>query len=222
MYDRIKYEYPYHRNRINRWWPKYEEELNKGHEWVEQRTALFYAMLGEYYKLGDPITLTINKNTPSRENLTINFNGVDLHYPVFDGKFFSDREITLTANPAEESVDIVGWKILQIGEMGSVSMQEVKGPVCSFMTSSCKNIAIETIVGGEAGITTAEARTWNWMRGNDEIFVFNVPQGVIVRLYDIRGMLLFQRTATGTEIHIPVSNEPLYLLKVGKDTIKLR
>ena len=41
MYDLIKYEYPFHRNLINRWWPKYEEELNKGHEWLALRSDYF-------------------------------------------------------------------------------------------------------------------------------------------------------------------------------------
>lgn len=222
MYEMIKYEYPYHRNLINRWWPKYDEELNKGHEWVAKRTDYFYAMLGDYYELGKPFTLTVNKETPHRENLSINFNGIDLHYPSFEGKFFADRQITLKARPAEEDVEVIGWKIIQTEQTGAVSTQEIKGDVCSLLTPSCNSIAIETILGGKAGITTAEAQTWNWLRGDEGIVVVNVPQGISVRLYDTRGMLLFQTTATGTEIHIPAAKEKLYLLKVGKDTIKLR
>lgn len=222
MYEMIKYEYPYHRNLINRWWPKYDEELNKGHEWVAKRTDYFYAMLGDYYELGKPFTLTVNKETPHRENLSINFNGIDLHYPSFEGKFFADRQITLKARPAEEDVEVIGWKIIQTEQTGAVSTQEIKGDVCSLLTPSCNSIAIETILGGKAGITTAEAQTWNWLRNNDEIVVVNVPQGLSVRLYDTRGMLLFQTTAAGTDIHVPAAKGILYLLKVGKDTIKLQ
>ena len=222
MYDMIKYEYPYHRSLINRWWPKYDEELNKAHEWLSKRTYHFYTMLGEYYKLGEPFTLTINMSTLPREDIAINFNGINLHHPIYAGKFFANRQITLTATPIEEDIEILGWKIIQVGLTGSVSTQEMKGAVCSLIVPSCNSIAIETIVGGKAGITTTGTQTWNWLRGNDEIIVVNVPQGVSVRLYDIRGMLLFQTTATGTEIHIPAPKETLYLLKVGQDTVKLQ
>lgn len=222
MYDLIKYEYPFHRNLINRWWPKYEEELNKGHEWLALRSDYFYAMLGEYYNLGNPMTLLINKSTLLREDLAINFNGIDLHYPTFEGKFFPHRSITLMARSAEDDVEVLGWKIMQIEKTGSVNTQVIMGTECSFMSSPCNSIVVETIVGGRAGITAAQAQTWNCLRGNDEIIVINVPQGMPVRLYDTRGILMFHTTAIGTEIHIPATKGPLYLLKVGQDIIKLQ
>lgn len=222
MYDLIKYEYPFYRESVNtEWWSDYSKELDDTHEWLAKRTSCFYSMLGEWYKLGEPVPLTINKKHPLSDAVTINFNGIDLHYPTFDGMFFANHRIKLKAKPEEGGEEVIGWRVFLMDAKGSVDLREKEGKVCSFnVAPSCKKIAVEAILDD---FDTSESLMWNWIRTSDEIVVFNVPQDMSVRLYDTKGQLLFRASATtGTEIHIPVTKGILYILKVGLDTIKLK
>lgn len=141
MYDIIKYEYPYHREGINKWWPNYNEELENTRNWVAKRTNEFYKQVGNYYKLGSPIDLTINKE---KIDVEITFNGIKLSGGTFDGKFFANRTLTLSGK-ASEGVDFKGWKVT-----GGIN-QEVSGTELTLeMPSSA--ITITPIIGEGTGI----------------------------------------------------------------------
>ena len=107
MYEKISYEYPYHRELINRWWPNYDEELDNAHRWVKYRTNTFYRQLGDYYGLGSPIGLTINKE---KEDVAVTFNGIKLSEGTFDGKFFANRTLTISGQ-GPEGKEVKGWKV---------------------------------------------------------------------------------------------------------------
>ena len=81
---------------------------------------------------------------------------------------------------------------------------------------------INTIVSDKTGINDARQMGWIWLRHGDEIILCDVPASTRVTLYDLKGMLLYQTSATGNEIRIPAADGKLYILKVGDETIKLR
>ena len=113
LYDAIKYEYPYHRELINKWRPKYDDELNSARNWLSQRTGYFYNYIAAYYGVGTPIPLTINKSAgeAERSEMEITFNGVKLSEALFDGKFFQDRRVNLSGKSLREGYTITGWKV---------------------------------------------------------------------------------------------------------------
>ena len=67
MYELIKYEYPYHRELINKWWPNYAEEMNNAKNWLKNRTVKMYDMIGNYYKVGKAYPLNINRSLSASE-----------------------------------------------------------------------------------------------------------------------------------------------------------
>ena len=73
------------------------------------RTDYFYKYIGEQWKLGTPVALTINKE--SKADVQITMNGIKLSGKVFDGKFFKNRTITLSAEVAEGSDPVTGWQV---------------------------------------------------------------------------------------------------------------
>ena len=221
MYEMIRYEYPYHRNLINKWWPKYEEELQQARNFLSKRTEEFYKQLASKYQLGDPETLNINTTTTHPEYVSLTFNGVPLTNHQFYGKFFEGRLVTLTATPIEGKV-VKGWKITQISKTGVVSNSEIEGDKCSFLMPECSNLMVATIMSDEAGINDIKQTNWTWLRHGDEIIVCDVPASTRVALYDLKGMLLYHTSATGAEIRIPAADGKLYILKVGDEAIKLR
>ena len=154
LYDAIKYEYPYHRELINKWWPKYDDELNSARNWLSQRTGYFYKYIADYYGLGSPLPLTINKTTgeSERSEMEITFNGVKLSEALFDGKFFKDRRVNLSGKSLREGYTITGWKVTTKDNNSKETTETVEGSDYSFLMPSCKGIAIEAIVGADTGI----------------------------------------------------------------------
>ena len=109
MYDLIKTEYPYHRRLVNLWWPNYAEELNSARNWLKYRTAEFYSQLGNFYQLGAPISLTINKGNNQQVEVTV--NGIRLSKGELDGKFFADRMLHISGKALPGS-EVKGWQVV--------------------------------------------------------------------------------------------------------------
>jgi len=143
-------EFVAHRDKYNTWsWVGNRTEItnkfNDAKNWAEGRPNYFYQHIGSQWNLGTPRTLTINKTQKS--DIEITFNDIKLSGSVFDGKYFKDRTISLSATATEEGMTVTGWKVT-----GAIS-KEVQG---SELTLQMPNgdIAIEPIVGVGSGIET--------------------------------------------------------------------
>ena len=143
-------EFVAHRDKYNTWsWVGNRTEItnkfNDAKKWAEGRPNYFYQHIGNQWNLGTPRTLTINKTQKS--DIEITFNDIKLSGSVFDGKYFKDRTISLSATATEEGMTVTGWKVT-----GAIS-KEVQG---SELTLQMPNgdIAIEPIVGVGSGIET--------------------------------------------------------------------
>ena len=143
-------EFVAHRDKYNTWsWVGNRAEItnkfNDAKKWAEGRPSYFYQHIGSQWNLGTPRTLTINKTQKS--DIEITFNDIKLSGSVFDGKYFKDRTISLSATATEEGKTVTGWKVT-----GAIN-KEVQG---SELTLQMPNgdIAIEPIVGVGSGIET--------------------------------------------------------------------
>ena len=222
MYEMIKYEYPYHRDLVNKWWPNYEEELGSARKFLSLRTNEFYKQLGTKFQLGSPIPMTVNTSLENAEDISISFNGVPLTTHRFNGKFYANRSVTLSATPPAGST-IKGWKIIQVSKTGATTNSEVEGSTYSFIMPDCNNLIVSTIIGDQSGIDNMKQDGWTWLRYGDEIIVCDVPSNTRVALYDLKGICLYQTSAAGgTDIRIPAGQGKMYVLKVGNETVKLR
>ena len=221
MYELIQYEHPYHRKLVNKSWSSYERELYRARKFLSERTNEFYKQIGGKFELGDPEVLSINKSLGNPEEVDLTFNGIPLKSHRFDGKFFAGRLVTLTATPIEGKV-VKGWRVVQISKSGVTSNSEVKGDSYSFLMPESSNLMITTIISDKTGIDDIRQVKWTWLRHGDEIILCDVPASTRVALYDLRGMILYQASAIGSEIRIPAAESNLYILKVGNETIKLR
>ena len=143
-------EFVAHRDKYNPgwgWWTDNRGDItnkfNDAKNWAEGRPNYFYQHIGNQWNLGTPRTLTINKTKKS--DIEITFNGIKLSDKVFDGKYFKDRTITLSATVTEGDKTVTGWKIT-----GAVN-KEVQGSELTLQMPN-GNIAIEPIVGVGSGI----------------------------------------------------------------------
>lgn len=154
MYDAISYEYPNHRKLINEWWPNYKDEMNNAQNWLKVRTTNFYNMVANYYELGKPRTLTINKELTEMElqNTPVQFNGVMLSANTFDGKFYQGRKVTLKGGVTEDGHGVTGWILKKTTTTGQITTSQIMGRTCEFVMPECSRYEINAIVGNDLGI----------------------------------------------------------------------
>ena len=144
-------EFVAHRDKYNSgggwgWWQpdnrtQIENKFTDAKTWAEGRPKNFYKFIGDQWKLGSPVALTVNKKA---QDVALTINGVDVSNKTFDGKFFANRELKITGT-APEGQEIVGW-ILSGGKTGEVSGSELT----LNMTSSA--LTIEPIISISTGI----------------------------------------------------------------------
>ncbi|MBP5386301.1 MAG: CotH kinase family protein [Prevotella sp.] len=206
------------------WQPNYEQEINNeinnARNWLSQRTNYFYTFVANYYKLGTPTPLVINKDLT--EEVTTIVNGVTIRNADFDGKFFANRQLTVEGKGAEGR-EVKGWIVEKTQNNNTTSTTEVNEPVYTFTMPSCKKLKLTAIMGTADGINDLAARDWNWRIDGHQLTVSGVSSGTNVMLYDVRGMLLGKVRGNGADIRIPLtSRNQMYVLKVGAETVKIR
>ena len=107
MYEKIRTEYPFHRALIDPSWPNFNEELSKARTWLHTRTDYVYNQLADFYHWGTPTPLTINTTDPY--DIKLQVNGIQLSGNVFDGQYYSDSTLTVTAQCNDEEYVVTGW-----------------------------------------------------------------------------------------------------------------
>ena len=224
MYNMIKDEWQKHRDNIydNPWWPIYNDELGNARRWVSKRTAEMYKQIGSYFKLGNSIKLTINKESNSdATDAGVVFNGVKLSRNVFEGNFFAGRKITLEGT-APEGKTVTGWSIKTISSSGQVTDSTTVGARCEFMMPACNSMAINAVLGEASGINGNLAETpWTWLKSGSQLVVMGIPVGTKIQLFDLRGMPVYSSIADGTTVTIPLNSRTIHVLKVGSKVVKL-
>ena len=186
----------------------------------QSRADYFTNYIGERYKLGTAIPVTINKDVTELPD-TVIVNDIPLSKGVFDGKLFPNRQITVSGI-APEGQTIKGWKVITTLTSGSKETKEYEGGELSMTMPSCKSMAIEAILGEDTGINAAMAYLWKWQRTEGGVNVTNVPDGQKVSLYDLRGVLKAETISNGSDIFLPAVSGQLYILKVGSESVKIK
>ena len=148
MYDRIRNDYPTHRNLLNPWWPNYNDDLNKAKTWLQKRPDFFYDHLASYYKLGKATKLEINTNLSDTElaDIEVEMNGVKLSKGVFKGKFHQGREVRLKGK------NVAGWSVVVDVVAGETTGTANDGSELSFVIPECSSVTIFATVCEPEGI----------------------------------------------------------------------
>ena len=223
MYNMIREEWKRHRSTVydNPWWPNYDNELGNARSWVYKRTAEMYKQLGNFFKLGNTISMTVNvDNANDDAGAKIMFNGVPLTRNTFNGKFFANRKVTLEGTTTEGK-SVVGWNVKTVTSSGEINDKKVDGARYEFTMPQCSSLAISAILGETSGISNISDSPWTWQKYESQLVLISVPAGTKVQLFNLRGMPIYSATAEGSDITIPINSRSIYLLKVGAKTIKL-
>ena len=134
-------EFVAHRDKYNPGWGWFppdnrsdiENKFNNAKNWAKGRPENFYKHIGDQWKLGSPVALTINKTTKADVDITV--NGIKLSNNVFDGKYFKDRSLTIIGGE-----NVKGWKL------SGAKNEEITGSELTINMTNSK-LTIEPIVG---------------------------------------------------------------------------
>ncbi len=223
MYEQIRIEYPNHRKLFNPWWPNYATELTQAHNWLSQRTNFFYKYLGDYYQLGTPIPVQINKNATESDHAAVDIaiNGIRLSKSAFDGKLFPNRSYTVTSTPVDGR-KVRGWRMVTVQQNGT-KVTEVQGPTLAFDMPECIAVIIDAFFSNDDGIDDLAMRSWRWRIDGHRLTVKDVEHGTRVQLCNTQGIVVRQGIAHGDAIGFDLPPTPqTYILKVGREAIKIR
>ncbi len=148
MYEMIRFEYPYHRELINRWWPNYQEEMNIARNWIKARPYVFYTHLSKYYKLGNALPMEVNLSLTeeSLDSLGILINGIRLTKGKFDGRYFAGSELRFSSVPGNGK-QVVGWSIGK-----GANKQTYMQPVLNMTMPLTGPLVVEAVIGDYDGI----------------------------------------------------------------------
>ncbi len=221
MYEKIKFEYPYHRELINRWWPNYNDELNNARNWVSQRTNYCYQHIANYYSLGSLVNMQVNMTATDTDldGIDIFFNDIPLTQGRFDGKFFQNRNVTLRGE-SHGPMAVKGWQMQAIQANGTVNVTEVEGNTINFAVPSCYRVVVNAKFD-VSGIEEVSQRAWSWRADGGVITLDGVAKGTPVALYDLNGILRWQSVATGATLQTAQPEGRTYVLRVADDVVKI-
>lgn len=122
-----------------------ENKFNNAKNWAEGRPKNFYKFIGDQWSLGSPVALTVNKNA---QDIELTINGIKVSNKTFDGKYFANRQLTITGT-APEGQEIKGWKL------SGAKTEEVNGKELA-INMTAKALNIEPILGISSGIENIE------------------------------------------------------------------
>ena len=221
MYEKIKFEYPFHRKLFNEWWPNYSQEMQTAQTWLKKRNDFLYQHIADYYKLGTPRSVTVNTTLTDAERGAVDFkmNGVRLSEGKFNGKFFQNRSLTLSGTPAEGR-QVEGWTVTTVAANGASSTKEYAGSTLSMTVPECSRLTITARLGDASGILQHGQKPWSWRVDGGVLSLTGVPQGERIRLYDLQGVL--QGGQQGGDAQFRLIPGRTYVLRVGTEAVKIR
>jgi hypothetical protein len=144
MYKDISYELSYYGPLIGIGHEAYRREMEYVDKWAKERSDEFMRQLCDFYNMDKPVPLVINNI--SSENLVdrLTFNGHQLSEARYNGRYFKNHPIRLTAKAVEGKV-VVGWRIQRTDGL-KVSTEERQGTTLKMTMPDCNWLTIEPIL----------------------------------------------------------------------------
>lgn len=149
MYEDIQDELPFHQSaagiHVN-----YQNEMNFAADWIAQRTGFFYDQLADFYQLGKPRVMAVNKSLHPDilANTEITVNDIPLSAGVFDGKYYQGREFSLKAS-GNSDTPIEGWKIVIKKSDHDIEVQDIPSEQVTMEMPDCQSFSADLLIAGQ-------------------------------------------------------------------------
>lgn len=145
-YEELKFEYKFHRDLFNPWWPNYSQEIANARTWTKNRWTFFYKHLASFFGLSNPVPLYVDKGTDNGRTLTV--NGIQLSGSQFNGKYFPGRTLTISSDSETDGQYINGWEVT-INDKTGTHRTTYKKEVLTLTMPEASSVSITSILGSE-------------------------------------------------------------------------
>lgn len=172
MYAAIDYEYPYHRALINQWWPNHSQELQSAKTWIRNRESFFINHVADYFKLGTPRRVIIDKDRT--DNVQLSVNGLELKKRGFDGKYYEGREIKV-AGICPNGATVKKWAVTTRVNATNSSTSYEGEELRITVPAGCEYVEISSEPGSD---------------GMDEVVADAIDSTSPVEIFDLQGRSL--------------------------------
>ncbi len=197
-YNELVYEYDFHRKNLGDHHSVFSEKVEEAKEWIGKRVPSFYAQIGSFFNLAQPVQLTVNSRNNNENTLLI--NGVPLKNQKFSGQFFPGRVLEISTSDALEKEKSYEWRV-HVNNNGSVTTNTYFAPVLTIDMPFGEEVEIECI---DAGSEVSEI---------ENEFNNSCP----IEWYDISGTFIKAQTSLSSA-KMPSG---MYILRQGNSTKKI-
>lgn len=126
----------------------WKNEVSNMKSWTTKRTASMYDQIQEFFKLGSQVTVTVNNNVTTPSYYKVKINGVPLTKGTLNGKLYTDREYTFTADYNDTQYDIIGWNVITEKASGAKTTEQyLEEDLTYIIPDGLKSISINAILG---------------------------------------------------------------------------
>ncbi len=199
-YNELKFEYKYHRDLFNPWWPNYSNEISSAKNWTKQRWSFFYKHLADFFKLNSAVNLTIDKGTGKGRTLTV--NDIPLQSNEFNGKFFAGRKLTVKSESESDGLYVNGWEV-KVTKDGVTTSDTYNTEVLSLEMPEGSKVEITSILSAEPlGV---------------EAITSEIDPGLPCEIYDLSGRCVGTYASMSSAELAP----GVYIIKQGKTVRKV-
>ena len=141
MSSKFAPEYPHHLEAYDNFgtfnitMPLYATYFESMLYWLEVRHNYLYSHIADFFNLGTPVPLTID-----RASTDVIFNGIALTQEKFNGKFFANKNISL-----EHTSDTLVWQITHSSEEGDHTYINNNRSIDIQLPEDCQRVEIRLV-----------------------------------------------------------------------------
>lgn len=187
-------------------------EVTRMKSWCNRRPFYMYMQLRDYFKLKNyiPVTVNIQEDTDYTTG-DISMNGVLLHSPEFNGKYFREKELKLKWNGDPGKVD--GWLVTYITneDAGSLSTTYYGSEVNFTIPENCTNLQFSAIKTTGIHPVSSNIKVYT---EDDKLIIKGLTGKSLISVYTINGQLVQQTNIFDSAIQLPLGSKGMYLIKI--------
>ena len=116
--------------------------------WATNRTESMYDQIQEFFDLGSQVKVRVNDKVSTPTYYQVKINGVPLTKGTLNGKLYTGREYTFTADYNDTQYDIIGWNVITEKPSGAkYTEQYLEEDLTYIIPEGLKSVSVNAILG---------------------------------------------------------------------------
>ena len=126
----------------------WKNEISNMKSWATNRTESMYDQIQEFFDLGSQVKVRVNDKVSTPTFYQVKINGVPLTKGTLNGKLYTGREYTFTADYNDTQYDIIGWNVITEKPSGAkYTEQYLEEDLTYIIPEGLKSVSVNAILG---------------------------------------------------------------------------